>query len=114
LKVRGLYPYSWKFFLEARHHNVLISQDQENLKLLDIKDLELSFHSISLKETNIENSDFCFHMLEGYQNCPRPSAGPGAEAQVFNSTTHRGLVFIMSSLHINLGRGFPGFLGFPG
>jgi len=45
----------------------------------------------------------------------RPSGGPRAEAQALNYTAHRGLVFIMSSLHINLGRGSPGpeVPGFP-
>jgi len=38
LKVRVLYPYFWKCFFEARHHNVLISQDQRTLKILDIKE----------------------------------------------------------------------------
>jgi len=51
LKVRVLYPYFWKYFLEARHHNVLISQDQTNLRFLDINKSEYSFYSISLKET---------------------------------------------------------------
>jgi len=38
LKVRVLDPYFWKCFLEVRHHNVRISQDQRTLKIWDIKE----------------------------------------------------------------------------
>jgi len=85
LKVRVLYPYFWKCFLEARHHNVLISQDQRILKILDIKEAR-------------RISEW-FQTFWGTQG-----RGPGPYY-----TAHSGLVFIMSFLHINLDRGSSGF-----
>jgi len=77
---------------------------------LDIKDLEHSF-PFHLTQGNkiltFENSQDCSHILEGYQNCFQTFWGTQGRGPGPYYTTHRGLVFIMSSLHTNLGRGTP-------
>jgi len=79
-------------FLEVSNHNVLISQDQRILKILDIKEAR-------------RISEWFQSFWGGTQG-----RGPGS-----HYTAHRGLVVIMFSLLINLGPGSPGteVPGFP-